>query len=128
MNREQGLSVVTLAVADCLGLSPEEVHPESRLVTDLGASSLDILDLVFTLEQKLGVKLRDGELDALLRGELVTEAQLQDGFLVPEALARLEGFLPALRALPEPRKLAPAAIIPLFTVESMWLLVERRMG
>ncbi len=67
MEREHGLTIVTEAVADCLDLERSEVTPSSRLVDDLGADSLDFVDLLFTLEKGLGIKLRKGKLDFLSR-------------------------------------------------------------
>ena len=50
MVRDEGLATVRALVADCLALDPGSVAPESRLVSDLGADSLDFLDLLFRLE------------------------------------------------------------------------------
>jgi len=128
MDREQGLAKICATVADCLGLPPGEVTPTSRLITDLGATSLDILDLIFTLEDTLGTKLHDPDLEAFLRGELVSSKAVRDGFLVHEAVDRLARFLPGLADVPDRTRLTPAQVIPLITVESIWLLVERRVS
>lgn len=128
MNREQGLATICGAVADCLGLSPSDITPASRIIHDLGASSLDIIDLVFTLEEKFGANIRDGELDAFLRGELVSADAVQGGFLVPAAIERLARFLPGLATVPDRTRVTPAQIVPLITVESLWLLVEQRVA
>jgi acyl carrier protein len=127
MEREQGLSRICAAVTDCLGLPPGKVTPTSRLITDLGATSLDILDLIFTLEDNLGATLRDGDLEAFLRGELVSSKSVRDGFLVAEAVDRLARFLPAIADLPDRNRLTPGQVIPLITVESIWLLVQRNV-
>lgn len=127
MNREEGLATICAAVADCLGVDPREVTPESRLITDLAATSLDILDLIFTLEGRFGTKIRNAELDAFLRGELVSADAVQGGFLVPSAIERLSKFLPALATVPDRARVTPASIVGFITVESMWLLVEERV-
>jgi acyl carrier protein len=126
VDREQGLAIVCAAVADSLGLDPQEVKPEKRLVTDLAANSLDIIDLVFTLERKFGVKLRDGELDALLRGELFSADAVKDGFLVRQAVDELARVIPGMAQVPDRSRVTPGQVISLITVESLWLIVERR--
>lgn len=128
MNREEGLATIRAAVADCLGLAIDDVTPASRIIDDLGASSLDIIDLVFTLEEKFGAKIRDGELDAFLRGELVSADAVRDGFLTPDAIDRLAKFLPGLANVPDRTRVTPRQIVPLITIESLWLLVEERVA
>lgn len=44
-------------VSRCLGMPPDNVQPESRLFTDLGADSLDVIDVVYQIERRLGVVL-----------------------------------------------------------------------
>jgi len=44
-------------IADVLMVAPEAVTPDSRLVADLGAESIDFLDLIFRIEEALGVKI-----------------------------------------------------------------------
>ena len=40
---------------------PTDLGPETRLREDLGADSLDLLELLFTLEQELGVSIPDAD-------------------------------------------------------------------
>jgi len=54
----RGLSeVVRGIVAEVLMVSPESIGATTALVADLGAESLDFLDMVFRLEQALGKKI-----------------------------------------------------------------------
>ena len=46
-------------VAEVLALQPEEVRADASLVDDLGADSLDLVDLMFTLEKEFGITSRD---------------------------------------------------------------------
>ena len=47
---------------DALGVDDDEVTPEATLVGDLGAESIDFLDIVFRLEKNFNVKIPRGEL------------------------------------------------------------------
>lgn len=56
---ESALSVVTGIVTDHLGAGEVPVTPESRLIEDLGADSLDCLEIVMALEDRFGIKIPD---------------------------------------------------------------------
>ena len=47
---------------DALGVDDDEITPEATLVGDLGAESIDFLDIVFRLEKNFSVKIPRGEL------------------------------------------------------------------
>ena len=47
------------AIAEALGLDDDEVEADARLMEDLGAESLDFLDIVFRLERAFSVKIPD---------------------------------------------------------------------
>ena len=49
-------------LSDALGVDTEEVSPESTLQGDLGAESIDFLDIVFRLEKSFAIKIPKGEL------------------------------------------------------------------
>ena len=55
-------SKVQETMCDALGVDDDEVTPEATLVGDLGAESIDFLDIVFRLEKKFDVKIPRGEL------------------------------------------------------------------
>ena len=46
-------------IADRLGVDPEEVTPDASFVEDLGADSLDTVELVMALEEEFGVEIPD---------------------------------------------------------------------
>ena len=53
---------VRSTLVDALGVDEEDVTPESSLRNDLGAESIDLLDIVFRLERNFGIKIPRGEL------------------------------------------------------------------
>jgi acyl carrier protein len=80
------------ALVEALGVDEEEVTPEARLVGDLGAESIDFLDIVFRLEKAFDIKIPRGE---LFPEDILTNAQyVQNGRLTDEGLAQLEGRMP----------------------------------
>lgn len=53
-------------IVDKLGVSPEEVTPEALIIDDLGADSLDIVELIMDMEEEFGVEIPDDEAENLI--------------------------------------------------------------
>ena len=114
-------SVQTL-LCERLARSPHEVLPEARIFDDLGSDSLDLLDILFSLEKRFGIKLRNSELDRLLRGDF-NDAERQ-GQLSAEDVERLCQWLPTLREAPQP--ITPASLFSHITVASLAQVGEQK--
>lgn len=56
---------VKAIVVEQLGASPDEVKMESKFVDDLGADSLDVVELIMELEEKLGVTIPDEDAEKI---------------------------------------------------------------
>lgn len=116
---------VAKTIADALGVEPGEVEPEASLINDLGAESIDFLDLVFRLERAFKVKIPRGKIIEDARGDL-PEAEFEQKGLVTEAgLARLRTFLAEVPAARIAAPLKVADIPKLFTAETFAKLVLR---
>ncbi len=63
MSREEILEKVKDLIADKLGVDKEEVTENASLIDDLGADSLDLVDLVMVFEEEFNVKIEDEELE-----------------------------------------------------------------
>lgn len=80
------------ALVDALGVDEDEVKPDATLTGDLGAESIDFLDIVFRLEKAFNIKIP--------RGELFPEAVLTDpkfvadGKFTPAGLEELQKRMP----------------------------------
>ena len=59
---EEIFEKVQETLVDALGLDDDEVTPEATLIEDLGAESIDFLDIVFRLEKAFDIKIPRGEL------------------------------------------------------------------
>lgn len=114
-------------VADSLALKHEDVKAESRLTDDLGADSLDFIDIIFLIEKKFGIKVRDGEFDFLSRLDFSSPKVMKEGFLTAEAIEKLKERLPALEQLPDQTKVTPAKLFSLVSVETLCRLVEKKL-
>ena len=52
-------------VVEQLSVSPDEVKEESKFVEDLGADSLDVVELVMALEEKFDIEIPDDEAEKI---------------------------------------------------------------
>ena len=118
---------VRQCVAESLAVPLGEIGATSRLTDDLGATSLDFIDIVFLVEKEFGIRIRDTELAFLTRLDFSSPEVLRDGFLTPEVSLRLGSFLPALAREPDPGAVTPKRLFSLVTVEALALVVSRRL-
>lgn len=83
---------VKTALVDALGVDEDEIGPEATLVGDLGAESIDFLDIVFRLEKAFDIKIPRHE---LFPEDVLTDAQyVQDGRLTNRGVAELRRRMP----------------------------------
>jgi acyl carrier protein len=128
LNRDQGIEITCIIVANCLARDVAEVRPESRLITDLGADSLDFIDLIFTLEKRFGVRIRENDFNMMSRPQDSSpEVSASVEFLTPDAISRLLPWLPELANAPDLARVRPSEVWPLITVEALWRLVEQKI-
>ncbi len=52
-------------IVEQLNVSPEEVKPEARFVEDLGADSLDVVEMIMALEEKFEIEIPDSEAEKI---------------------------------------------------------------
>ncbi|MFG0275498.1 MAG: acyl carrier protein [Phycisphaerales bacterium] len=92
MNRDDIFEKVREVLVDALGVDDDEVTPEATLTGDLGAESIDFLDIVFKLEQAFGFKIEQGE---LFPDNVAQDPEfVQDGKVTAKGLAALKERLP----------------------------------
>ncbi len=67
-------------VVDQLGVAEEEIKPEASFVDDLGADSLDVVELVMALEEEFGVEIPDEDAEKIITvGEAVKYIEAHAG-------------------------------------------------
>ena len=120
------LAGVRECLAESLALKPDGIQPGSRLIDDLGADSLDFLDILFSLEQRFALKLRSMDLDALLRVDLSAEKLVEKRYIPREEIDRMAQWLPALAAAKDRDHVTPRMLYSYLTVESLVILVQRK--
>ena len=114
-------------VAEALYLEKDEVSAGANLMQDLGAESIDFLDIMFRLEKEFSIKLPKGEIEKQARGGLSDEEFAVDGRLTPAALERVAEMLPEAAARVKGGLLV-REIPSLFTVQTFANMVARQQA
>ncbi len=92
MERDEIFQKVRDVLVESLALDEDEVRPDAKLTTDLGAESIDFLDIKFQLEQVFGFKIEDGE---LFPDNVAQDTEyVSEGRLTEKGLAALRERLP----------------------------------
>lgn len=80
MTTETILDQLRPQLCEALGIEPAECLPEKRLASDLGAESIDLVDLTFRIEKTFNLQIPEGELfeDTAARGHDLTLQQVAE--------------------------------------------------
>jgi acyl carrier protein len=128
IERSEVFPRVRALIADSLAVAESGVTPDSRLIDDLGADSLDFVDLMFAIEKAFGVKLREADLNFLTRLDFSSPTVMKDGFLTLETIDAIAPLLPGLQHVPDRARVTPGELFSLLTVETLCLMIERRLS
>ena len=122
------LQTIQEIIAEALYVDIDTVTADANLTADLGAESIDFLDIVFRLEKSFAIKLPKGEIEQRVRGDLAGAEYEVNGVLQEKALERLRGIMPEIN----PAQISPGLrvkdIPSLFTVATFERMVMERLG
>src|SRR5213593_3515259 len=92
-SQEEIYAKVSATLVEALNVDEEEIKPTSTLQGDLGAESIDFLDIVFRLEREFGIKIPRGELfpESIFQGD---PEFVQNGRVTDKGLAELRERMP----------------------------------
>jgi acyl carrier protein len=124
--KDEIFSKVQQILVDALSVDEEEVTPEATLTGDLGAESIDFLDIVFRMEKTFDIKIPRGEL--FPENLLTDEKYVVNGKFTEDGMAELRARMPfadldAFAADPEIKKFAA-----IFNVQMICNYVESKIG
>lgn len=123
MNIDDIYPKVKSIIADVLVIDEADISLTSRLVADLGAESIDFLDLVFQLEKEFKIKIPRGQLEKNARGDLKDYEFEQGGVLTQAGLDTLKKYLSEVPEEFFKENLKVNEIPLLFTVETFCKLI-----
>lgn len=125
MTRDEILGKVRSVLVDALAVDDEDVTPDASLTKDLGAESIDFLDIQFKLEQAFGFKIGQGEMfpeDLLKNPEFVKE-----GKVTAAGMAQLRQRLPHVNFASFEQDPQAAKLGQMFTVDAVVSFVETKL-
>lgn len=124
--REEIYEKVQSALVDALGVDQDEVAEDATLVGDLGAESIDFLDIVFRLEKAFGIEIPRSELfpeDILSSSDFV-----HDGKVTERGLAELKKRMPFVDMSRFESNPQVQEFVNLLTVSDMCRYIETKVG
>lgn len=123
----QNFERVQAVIADALYLDKDEIQLDSSLMKDLGAESIDFLDIVFRLEKEFGIKLPKGEMERRARGGLSDAEFAVDGRLTALALEQVKRAMPEANQDEIKSGLMVRDLASLFTVATFVRMVNEQL-
>ncbi|HVN29951.1 MAG TPA: phosphopantetheine-binding protein [Candidatus Binataceae bacterium] len=121
-------SKVAKAIADALAREVDECQLKSRIIDDLGAESIDLLDIVFRLERAFKIKIPRNRIASDARGDLPEAEFERKGIITEAGRKRLQEYLSEVPPESFPATLRVDDIPRLFTVETFCKLVARALA
>jgi acyl carrier protein len=126
VSQEEIFTKVQTALVDALALDEEDVTPNATLQGDLGAESIDYLDIMFKLEKSFGIKIQREE---LFPEDILANAQyVQGGKLTPEGVAKLKERLPYVDLSKFEQNPTVQSFGSMLTVQDMVRYVENKLA
>ena len=126
ISKDEVFKKVQTALVDALGVDEEEVTPGATMVGDLGAESIDFLDIVFRLEKAFGIEIPRSE---LFPEDILTNAEyVQDGKVTPTGISELKKRMPFADLTKFEQNPVVQDFGNLLTVSDLCRYVERKVG
>jgi acyl carrier protein len=125
-SHEEIYNKVSATLVEALNVDEEDIKPESTLQGDLGAESIDFLDIVFRLEREFGIKIPRGELfpESIFQGD---PESVQEGRVTEKGLSELRERMPFADFSSFEKNPEVTAISDLFTVEMITRYIEGKL-
>ncbi len=118
---------VVRVLVESLNVDDEDVTPQATLQGDLGAESIDFLDIVFRLEREFGIQISRGELfpESIFQGD---PDLVRDGRVTDKGMGELAARMPYADLAGFDRDRRVTAVSDLFTVDLIARYVARKLG
>lgn len=123
-SRDEIFEKVKNELIDALGVDDDEIELNATLQGDLGAESIDFLDIVFRLEKAFGIKIPKAE---LFPDEILSNPEYRDGDrITPSGLAKLKATMPHVDFSKFQEAPLVSKVPDLFTVQAIINYVQRK--
>ena len=126
-SQDEIYSKVSATLVEALNVDEDEIKPSSTLQGDLGAESIDFLDIVFRLEREFAIKIPRGELfpESIFQGD---PEFVQNGKVTEKGLSELRARMPYADLKQFEKNPEVRAISDLFTVDMITRYIQGKLG
>jgi acyl carrier protein len=126
-SQEEIYTKVSATLVEALNVDEDEIKPTSTLQGDLGAESIDFLDIVFRLEREFGIKIPRGELfpESIFQGD---PEFVQNGRVTDRGLDELRQRMPFADLSKFEKNPELAGISDLFTVQMITRYIQGKLS
>ena len=128
MTEEEVFRKVLPHVREVTGVPEEQIRMDSVLMDDLGAESLDLLDLSFLIEEAFGVTIAADEFERQARAHMPDLVYERDGILTDEAVVELRKALPEVPPQRIHLGMPKLAVPRVLTVAVFVHLIQRKLA
>jgi len=126
MTQDEIYSKVQHVLVDALGVDDDEIKPEAALMDDLGAESIDFLDIQFRLEKAFSIKIPKGDLTP--EGLTNNPEYVQAGKFTPRGLQEVATRMPLADVSPLKADPRVENMSKLFTVDFITKYIASKVG
>src|SRR5437870_3017764 len=126
-SREEIYQKVSATLVEALNVDEDEIKPTATLQGDLGAESIDFLDIVFRLEREFGIKIPRGELfpESIFQGD---PEFVQNGKVTDKGLAELRTKMPFANLSEFEKNPEVSHLSELFTVDLITRYIQGKLN
>jgi len=126
-SQEEIYSKVSATLVEALNVDEDDIKPTATLQGDLGAESIDFLDIVFRLEREFAIKIPRGELfpESIFQGD---PEFVENGRVTEKGLAELRARMPFADLSTFEKDPEVSALSDLFTVEMITRYIQGKLG
>ena len=126
MTNEEVFAKVKEALVEALGVDDDEVTLQSKISADLGAESIDYLDIIFRLEKSFNIKIQRGE---LLPDNIFNNPEfVQNGKLTAAGLAQVKQRMPHVEFGDFEKDPDISKMMDLFTVQTLVSYIKTKVA
>ena len=127
MTQDEIYQKVSSTLIEALNVDEDQITPQATLVGDLGAESIDFLDIVFRLEREFGIKIDRNELfpESIFQGD---PDFVQNGRVTPKGLEELRARMPFADLADFEQNPEVSRLSDLFTVEMITRYIQGKLG
>ncbi len=126
VDKSQVYGKIKECLVEALGVEEAEIVPGARIMDDLGAESIDLLDIVFRLEKAFGIKIPRGGL--FPENILSNDQFVKDGKVTARGIEELRKRMPCANLASFEKDPRVSNFSNLFTVEMINRYVESMLG